>query len=101
VHLVEDITMECAVERSICYAERNIPFCILPNPGESIGAEAALAPVLLYQTLLLGRANPGSTLVVLVAGPPSKAELELVRWLRSSVSSAALISAARAHRATR
>jgi hypothetical protein len=43
VHLVEDNAMERSVESSIRCAEHNIPFCILPNTDESIGAEAPLA----------------------------------------------------------
>jgi len=75
VHLVEDNTMERSVESSIRYAAHNIPFCILPNAGESVGADAPLGFLLVQQTLLVGRANPRSTLVVLASSPQSEAEL--------------------------
>jgi siroheme synthase len=79
VHLVEDNAMERSVESSIRCAEHNIPFCILPNTGESIGAEAPLGFLLVRQTLLVGRANPRSTLVVLAASPQSEAELAIMQ----------------------
>jgi siroheme synthase len=79
VHLVEDNTMERAVESAIRCAERNIPFCILPHTVDPNGAEAPLGLVLMCKTLTVGRPNPRSTLILLAASPQSEAELEIIQ----------------------
>jgi siroheme synthase len=79
VHLVADDTIERVVDTAIRCAEHNIPLCILPNTAEFIGGDAPLALLLVARTLAAGRANPGSTFVLLAATPQWTAEMEIAQ----------------------
>jgi hypothetical protein len=67
VLLVEGNTMERAIECAISFAERNIPFRIAHNAGEPIGGEVPLGLLLVLKPLSFGRADPRSSLALLVA----------------------------------
>jgi uroporphyrin-III C-methyltransferase len=74
VHLVEGNTMRRATECAIRCAEHEIPFRIVPGAGEAIGREAPLGLLLVRKSASLGRADPRSSLVMVVATPQTKAE---------------------------
>jgi len=66
VHLVEGKTIERAIECATRCAEHDVPFCIVPDAGEPIGRKALLGLLLLRKSASLGRADPGSSLVLVV-----------------------------------
>ena len=74
VHLVEGNAMRRATECAIRCAEHEIPFRIVPGAGEAIGGEAPLGLFLVRKSASLGRADPHSSLVLVVATPQAEAE---------------------------
>jgi uroporphyrin-III C-methyltransferase len=69
VHLVEGSTMERAIECAARCAEQEIPFRVVPGAGEVVGREAPLGLLLVRKSAPRGGADPGSSLVLVVASP--------------------------------
>jgi uroporphyrin-III C-methyltransferase len=69
VHLVGGNTMGRAIECSARYAEQKIPFRVVPGAGEAVGREAPLGLLLVRKSAPLGGADPGSSLVLVLASP--------------------------------
>jgi siroheme synthase len=67
VHLVAGNAVERGAEGVRRYAERNILVRIVPSAGEPIDCEAPLGFLLVHRTVSLGRGDPHSSLVVLLA----------------------------------
>jgi len=79
VQFVTGGAMERAAESAIRCAEREIPFCIVPGAGEPIGSEAPLGLLLVRKTLSFRSAEPGPTLVLLVATSQSDSAVGIAR----------------------
>jgi uroporphyrin-III C-methyltransferase len=73
VHLVEGSTMGRAIECAARCAEQEIPFRIVPGPGEAVGREAPLGLLLVRKSASVGGADPRTSLVLIVATPQSEA----------------------------
>jgi uroporphyrin-III C-methyltransferase len=71
VLLVQGNTMERALECAIRCAEQEIPFRVVPGAGEAVGREAPLGLLLVRQSAPSGGADPGPSLVLVVATPQS------------------------------
>ena len=67
VHLVKGNAMERTIECAVGFAEHDIPFGIVPNAGEPIDGEAPLGLLLVREPVSFGRADPSSSLLLLVA----------------------------------
>jgi siroheme synthase len=67
VHLVKGNAVERAIECAIGFAEHDIPFGIVPNAGDPIAGEAPLGLLLVREPVSFGRADPRSSLLLLVA----------------------------------
>jgi hypothetical protein len=79
VRFVECSTLKRAREHLIPCAEHEIPFRILLSAGQAIGREAPLGFFLVRTLASLGLVKPHSSLVLLVATPPSEAALSAKR----------------------
>jgi len=70
--LVEGDAIARPVECAVTYAERGIPFHIVPNVGERVVGEAPLGLLVVRKPLSVRQSESG-TLVVLIAASPSRA----------------------------
>jgi uroporphyrin-III C-methyltransferase len=78
VQLVEGDAIARAVECAVTFAERDIPFHIVPNAGEPAIGEAGIGLLVVRKPLSVRQSETG-TLVVLIAAPLSRAAVNLER----------------------